>query len=94
MRYFGGQRFCLRAPETTPPSASVQETPPILAKLWAHFLLSGLVIGPACLPRHFPYKDRVWLSAIDLSASSSLQNNAQLYENVVAGKNNNIEVIE
>lgn len=39
MRYFGGQRVCLCAPETTPPSASVQETPPIPEKMRAHFLL-------------------------------------------------------
>lgn len=44
MRYFGGQRFCLSSLETTPPSALVQDIPPILEKTRAHFLLSDLVL--------------------------------------------------
>lgn len=38
----GGRDFCLCAPETTPPSASVLETPPILENAWALFLSLAL----------------------------------------------------
>lgn len=41
MRYFGGQRVCLCAPETTPPSAHAPGTPPTLEKAEDSFSALG-----------------------------------------------------
>lgn len=65
----------------------VQETPPILEKMWA--VSCSLVLRPASFLRLFPYKDGGWSSAIDLHTESVYFKimTHLLYENVVSAIN-------